>query len=112
MKGRKKPDIGQLLVSMAVAILLGCQGVLCAAEATPEKLQGVGIAEQLGNSIDLSLPFTEETGKPITLGKYFDGTHPVLLVMAYYECYALWCSMAWPKGCVLSHGKWERIFAL
>lgn len=41
---------------------------------------------QVGQSVDLNLTFTDETGKEVKLGDYFDGTTPVILQLAYYEC--------------------------
>lgn len=56
---------------------------------TPQELQGIGIDEKLGQAIDLSLPFIDDTGNPVTLGQYFTGHKPVLLTMVYYNCPSL-----------------------
>lgn len=60
-----------------------------AAEKTPYELEGVGIEEHLGSAISLDLPFVDQTGKSVTLRDYFDGTHPVVLALVYYECPSL-----------------------
>ncbi|GIV09066.1 MAG: electron transporter SenC [Fimbriimonadales bacterium] len=45
----------------------------------------IGIDQNLGKQIPLTLTFRDETGKTVKLGDYF-GKRPVILVMAYYEC--------------------------
>ncbi|MEM7515922.1 MAG: SCO family protein, partial [Planctomycetota bacterium] len=45
----------------------------------------VGIDQNLGDSLDLRLPFRDEAGRTVLLGEYFDD-RPVVLVLAYYEC--------------------------
>jgi protein SCO1/2 len=42
--------------------------------------------------VPLDLTFTDARGRPTPLRSLFDGTHPVLLVLAYYECPQL-CSL-------------------
>lgn len=49
-------------------------------------LTGVGITEKLGAQIDLNRTFTNEEGKSIRIGDYFQAKHPVILSFAYYEC--------------------------
>lgn len=51
-------------------------------ERTP---QGVYIEQKLNQSIDLSLTFLNEEGKPVTLGEYFNNK-PVIIAPAYFEC--------------------------
>lgn len=73
------------------AVVLAC-GLFClgshatAAEKLPEELENVGVKPKLGAQLDLSTKFTDENGRAVTLGDYFDGKTPVLLMMAYYEC--------------------------
>jgi protein SCO1/2 len=52
----------------------------------PAEFDGIGITEKLGDKLDLSLPFTDENGQKVTLGKYFDGHKPVSLSLIYYSC--------------------------
>ena len=56
------------------------------ANQTPSELQGIQIDEKTGRLIDLDLSFTDETGKRISLQKYFAGEKPVLLTIIYYKC--------------------------
>ncbi len=53
---------------------------------TPAALDGIGLEEQLGESIPLDLVFQDETGADVRLGDYFDGTRPVVLTMTYHDC--------------------------
>ncbi len=55
-----------------------------AAEQIPA-LREVGIDQKLDNTIPLTAPFTDETGKDVTVGQYF-GSRPVVLALVYYEC--------------------------
>lgn len=57
-----------------------------AAEPTPAMLKNVGIEPRLGKTVPLSLEFTDASGQTVSLRNYFDGTKPVILVLAYYEC--------------------------
>lgn len=57
-----------------------------AAEAIPVELKNIGITEHLGESIDLNLAFTDETGATVPLKTFFDGKRPVVMTLAYYGC--------------------------
>jgi len=72
----------------AVVVILAMLAPFSAfsAEETPAILQKVGIDPILGTQLPLDLTFTDETGTVRPLGSYFDGTKPVLLVLAYYGC--------------------------
>lgn len=50
-----------------------------------QQLEGVGIDQKLDSQIPLDLPFVDETGQPVRLGKYF-GKRPVVLALVYYNC--------------------------
>lgn len=52
----------------------------------PRVLQAVAVAQHLNAQLPLSAAFTDDTGAPVTLGKYFDGRHPALLSLVYYNC--------------------------
>lgn len=52
----------------------------------PAEFEGIGITEKLGEKLDLSLQFTDENGEQVSLGKYFDGKHPVSISLIYYSC--------------------------
>jgi len=48
-------------------------------------LKEVDIIQKLGDKIPLDIPFVDENGTDVTLGKYF-GQRPVVLALVYYEC--------------------------
>lgn len=62
------------------------------ADQTPPELQGVGVTEHLDEQIPLGLEFTDEEGRKIKLGDYFQGDRPVILTLNYYRCPML-CSL-------------------
>jgi len=51
----------------------------------PAQLQKVDFEQKLDAQVPLDLPFRDETGQPVMLGRYFDGK-PVILTLVYYEC--------------------------
>ena len=53
-------------------------------------LQKVGINQKMGAQIPLDLPFTDESGRDVTLRQYFG--KPVILALVYYQCPSL-CNM-------------------
>ena len=55
-------------------------------EPEPPELRDVGVDEQLDAQLPLDATFTDSNGKAVTLGDYFDGEHPVILVPVYYSC--------------------------
>lgn len=72
--------------------LLAVTGTLLATDAPPRELDGVGIEEHVGATLPLDLTFRNEAGELVPLRSFFDGTHPVILSLAYYECPML-CGM-------------------
>ncbi len=58
----------------------------------PEVIDGVGVTENRDVQIPLDLPFTDSTGRKVTLAEVFDGTLPVVLTMNYSDCPKL-CSV-------------------
>ncbi|HVX67072.1 MAG TPA: SCO family protein [Bryobacteraceae bacterium] len=65
---------------------------LAAEQVMPPELQGVGVEEHLGRTIDLNLTFTAENGYPVALKDLFHKDRPVLLNLVYYSCPML-CNM-------------------
>jgi len=61
-------------------------------EALPRRLLGVDVKEHLSAPVPMDLAFQDETGKPVTLKDYFDGSVPVILTMNYSNCPML-CSL-------------------
>jgi len=47
---------------------------------------GAGIEEKLGDRVDSTLTFVDETGKEVLLGDYFARGRPILLNFAYFHC--------------------------
>jgi protein SCO1/2 len=56
------------------------------AEPLPQELAGVGIEARLDAKLPLDATFTDTRGKQVTIGDYFDGERPVILVPVYYGC--------------------------
>lgn len=52
----------------------------------PTELQGVGVTEHVGQSVDLNLTFTADNGYPVALRDYFKKGRPVILNLVYYSC--------------------------
>ena len=52
----------------------------------PTVLQSVQVTQHLNAPLPLSATFTDDTGAPVTLGKYFDGKHPAIVSLVYYNC--------------------------
>jgi cytochrome c oxidase subunit 2 len=46
----------------------------------------VDIDEHLGAKIPGDLPFSDESGRPVSIGDYFTGDRPVVLILAYFRC--------------------------
>jgi protein SCO1/2 len=49
-------------------------------------LSKVQVQQHLNQQLPLNEPFVDDTGAPVTLGKYFDGKHPAVISMVYYNC--------------------------
>lgn len=57
----------------------------------PSVLQRSRIVQHLGAQLPLNAQFVDETGKSVRLGDYFDGKHPAVLALVYFNCTML-CS--------------------
>lgn len=74
-------------------------------ETLPE-IQNVGIVEHRGDQVPTDLVFTDSLGRKVQFGEFFDGTRPVILVMAYYDC-PLLCTLVLNRvQRVLNELKW------
>jgi protein SCO1/2 len=51
----------------------------------PQLLTEIGLDQQLDAQLPLDTPFRDETGRDVTLRRYF-GKRPVVLTLVYYEC--------------------------
>ena len=49
-------------------------------------VKDVTVVEHAGAQLPLDLPFTDEAGQSLRLGKYFAGARPVVLQLGYYGC--------------------------
>jgi protein SCO1 len=67
-------------------VLLGWSGAAAAQTALPPIARAVDIDEKLGALIHAGGAFTDEHGARVRLADYFDGTHPVVLSLAYFRC--------------------------
>lgn len=63
--------------------------IVLRAHDTPRELQGIGITEKTGETLDLNIPFVSDSGEQVTLAKYFSGHKPVLLSIVYFNCQSL-----------------------
>ncbi len=70
------------LAACALAPLAHAQVIL---ESLPD-LEGVGVADKRGESVDPALTFTDAAGANFTLASQLDGELPVVLLLAYYDC--------------------------
>jgi protein SCO1 len=52
----------------------------------PSVLHKVQVTQHLNAQLPLDAQFVDDTGKPVTLAKYFDGKHPAILTTVYYNC--------------------------
>lgn len=84
---------GQLLrfLAAALAALVLSLGVAPRAARAgepelPQELVGVDIEERPGAVVPADVRLRDGQGREVTLGSYFDGQRPVVLVLAYYDC--------------------------
>ena len=52
----------------------------------PTVLKQVQVTQHLNAQLPLTARFVDEAGTPVTLGQYFDGQHPAVLSLVYYNC--------------------------
>jgi protein SCO1/2 len=52
----------------------------------PTPLSKVTIQQRLNQPLPLDTVFKDDHGQEVKLGQYFDGKHPVILSLVYYEC--------------------------
>ena len=64
------------------------QSTMPQAQNIPE-LVDIEIKDKRGVDVPRTLAFTDQDGKPVTIGDYLDGTKPTIVVLAYYECPSL-----------------------
>lgn len=79
------------LLLVASKLLLACLFVVypLSAQVTgtlDAVYEGIGVDQKLGDRIPLDLMFTDENGKQVALGDYFEGERPVILTLVYHNC--------------------------
>ncbi len=94
MKHARLIVVASLAMALFVPALASAQGWIgraakpegerTAAER-PGLLSQIRIDRKLDEQVPLDLPFVDEQGQPVTLGRYF-GQRPVILALVYYEC--------------------------
>ncbi|MDF3821353.1 SCO family protein [Leptospira sp. 96542] len=52
----------------------------------PKELENIGFSDVTGKSLQLDIPFTDESGKTVLLSDYFKKGIPVLLSPVYFKC--------------------------
>jgi protein SCO1/2 len=83
----------------------------------PKQLEGIQIDEKPGANLPMDVRLRDDQGRDVRLGDYFDGEHPVILALAYYECPML-CTLVLNglldglKGTDLSAGKDFRVVVI
>lgn len=76
-----------VLLALAVAqVASPVRAATGPADARPPALREVGIDQRLGERVPLDAAFIDDEGRTVTLGDYFRGEKPVVLVMTYFEC--------------------------
>lgn len=78
---------------------------------TPAWAEGADVVEHLGARLPLDLRFVDASGQRVPLRSLFDGVHPVLLVLAYYECPQL-CSLVLDAAVAAMHALEQQGFQL
>lgn len=75
-----------LWIIAALSLALGEAGAGQVLRDDIEELNGIDIVEYLGETIPLSLTFTDDEGIARSLDTYFHQGKPVILTLAYYRC--------------------------
>ncbi|MCS6885956.1 MAG: SCO family protein [Acidobacteriota bacterium] len=78
----------RLLFVIVVQVLLLCVPIW-GEEEVPPQLRDIKITEHLNERIDLKVSFTDETGRVVELGEYFNQGRAVVMNLVYYGCPAL-----------------------
>jgi protein SCO1/2 len=55
-------------------------------DPVPPVLREVGVTEHANARLPLDLPFSDESGRPVTLARYLAPKRPVILTLNYYRC--------------------------
>jgi len=74
------------LAALSVCLTHSIARDLPAQTVLPKILRNVGFDQRLNEQVPLDIPFVDDEGQRVTLGKYFGDNKPVILVLAYYRC--------------------------
>jgi protein SCO1 len=74
------------LIGLSPFLMHSIAGDLPAQTVLPKILRNVGFDQRLNEQVPLDIPFVDDEGQRVTLGKYFGDNKPVILVLAYYRC--------------------------
>jgi protein SCO1/2 len=99
MMQRHNPMHRNSAKAAALALLLVCASAFAQVSSYGDKATGentgdqlpavlnkVQVTQRLNAQLPLNTQFVDDTGKPVLLGDYFDGKHPVLFSTVYYNC--------------------------
>jgi len=75
-----------MLFGVSIFVLGSDQVPQKLASEVPKEFKDVGITEHMSAQVNRDLTFTDEDGKSVTLGSFFDGKRPVILGLVYYGC--------------------------
>ena len=81
----QRATASRLCWAAALLLVFSCSGRVSAQTVLPRILQRVGFDQKLNQQVPLDLPFTDDEGQKVLLGKYFTDK-PIVLVLAYYRC--------------------------
>jgi protein SCO1/2 len=81
-----------LLTLITILWVWSAQQTRAQIDDTRETVKNVGVDEHLGETLDLTMTFTDRSGQPVALGDYFTGDRPVIIAPVYYSCPGL-CSL-------------------
>jgi protein SCO1/2 len=74
------------MMACTIALLVALPAAAQRTEPLPQDLEDIGVTQNLDAALPLDLEFTDDEGRRVTLGDYFDSDRPVLLSLVYYEC--------------------------
>jgi len=75
-----------LSLGLAFTLLLVLTARAQTIKENSDDLQKIDVEEHLGENIPLDLHFTDDTGKEVVLGQYFNQGKPVVIMLGYYSC--------------------------
>jgi protein SCO1/2 len=81
-----------LRYALALFILAFLPATAKANETRAPERADIGVSEHLGAALPLEVPFVDHQGHAVSLGTFFQGQRPVLLIFGYHTCPML-CSL-------------------